>query len=124
MDTLYQADQTNILTRAKYYLDRISGTYGSQTKVTAAEAATQYQTLEAALTGRTTEHADQKEGSAAVDAEEQAVCRGLYRAYAGLLHLHFDHPELAYAYFPFPKTTGTAADANLPSLPIGAHPAD
>ena len=123
MDALYHADQTSILGRAKYYLDRISTTYGPQTKVTPAEAAEQLKKLTDALTTRTTDHATRKEGSAAVDAEELSVCLGLYRAYAGLLHEHFEHPEQAYAYFPFPATTGTPADANLPSVPAAAHPA-
>ena len=101
MDALYQADQTNILSRAKYYLDQIATTYGAQTKVTPAEAAEQLQKLTDALTGRTTDHATRQQGSAAVDAEELSVCLGLYRAYAGLLHEHFEHPEQAYAYFPF-----------------------
>ncbi|WP_210513649.1 hypothetical protein [Hymenobacter terricola] len=124
MDALYHANQANILGRAKYYLDRIGTTYGSQTKVTPAEAATEYKKLEDALTGRTTTHATQKEGSAAVDAEELNVCTGLYRAYAGLLHEHFENPELAYSFFPFPQSTGTPADGNLPKLPVAPHPAD
>jgi len=122
MDALYQADYSNILKRAKYYLDRIGTTYGGQTKVTPTEAATEYKKLEDALTGRTTDHATRQEGSAAVDAEELKVCAGLYRAYAGLLHEHFDNPELAYAFFPFPNTTGAADDANLPALPPAPHP--
>ncbi|GAB3576028.1 hypothetical protein [Hymenobacter daeguensis] len=65
--------------------------------------------------GRTTDHATRQEGSAAVDAEELKVCLGLYRTYTGLLHEHFENPELAY--FPFPNTTGTPADGNLPSQP-------
>ncbi|SDY29770.1 hypothetical protein [Hymenobacter psychrophilus] len=123
MDALYRADQTNLLSRAKYYLDKISGPYGKQTGITAADAAKQYKALEEALTGRTTAATDKRSGSAAVDAEELAVCEGLYRAYAGLLYHHSEHPEQAYAYFPFPNATGTAADANLASLPKG-HPAD
>ncbi|AMR29244.1 hypothetical protein A0257_20520 [Hymenobacter psoromatis] len=123
MGALYQADQTNVLSRAKYYLDKISGPYGKQTGVTAAEAARQYQALEAALTGRVTAAADKRGGSAAVDAEEQTVCEGLYRAYAGLLHQHYTQPEMAYAYFPFPNSTGTATDGNLAALPQ-PHPAD
>ena len=122
MDALYRADQTNILSRAKYYLDQIGTTYGTQTKVTPTEATAEYKKLEDALTGRTTDHATRQEGSAAVDAEELNVCQGLYRAYAGLLHEHFEHPELAYAYFPFPNTQGAAGD-NLPGLPGAAHPA-
>jgi hypothetical protein len=113
MEALYRADQSNLLKRAKYYLDKISTTYGPQTKVAPAEAAAQYQTLEDALRDRTTDHATRQEGSAAVDAEELKVCLGLYRTYAGLLHAHFDHPEAAYSYFPFPNT----ADGNLPALP-------
>lgn len=123
MGALYHADQTNILKRAKYYLDRISGTYGPETKVTPAEADAEYEKLENALTSRTTDHATRQEGSAAVDAEELKVCVGLYRAYAGLLHEHFENPELAYTYFPFPNTQGAAADDNLPALPAAPHPA-
>jgi hypothetical protein len=117
MSALYQANQSNILQRAKYYVDKVGTTYGAQTKVAATEAAAEYQKLDDALTGRTTEHATRQEGSAAVDAGEFKVCLGLYRAYAGLLYEHFEHPERAYAYFPFPNTTGTPADGNLPSLP-------
>ena len=123
MDALYQADYANILKRAKYYLDKISTTYGSQTKVDAKEATAEYQKLETALTGRTTDHATRQEGSAAVDAEELKVCLGLYRAYAGLLHRHFEHPEVAYTFFPFPNTVSSPADANLPALPTTTHPA-
>lgn len=123
MDALYRADQTNILSRAKYYLDKISGTYGQQTGVTAAEAAAKYAALEEALTNRINATADKRSGSAAVGAEELTVCGGLYRAYAGLLHQHYERPEMAYAYFPFPNTTGSAADGNLVSLPK-PHPAD
>ncbi|MDQ2771082.1 MAG: hypothetical protein M3Y54_11345 [Bacteroidota bacterium] len=123
MDALYRADQTNVLKRAKYYLDKISATYGAQTKVTATEAQAQYDALETALTSRTTAHADQRQASAAVDTEELNVCTGLYRAYAGLLHQHFDHPERAYALFPFPQSQGIPADANLPKLPAPPHPA-
>ena len=123
MDALYQADYTNILGRAKYYLDKIGTTYGTLTKVTPTEAAAEYKKLEDALTGRTTDHATRQEGSAAVDTEELNVCGGLYRAYTGLLHAHFEHPEQAYAYFPFPNTQGTPADGNLPSLPGAPHPA-
>ena len=117
MDALYQADHGNLLARARHYLERIGTTYGAQTKVDPAEAAAEYRKLEDALTGRTTDHAARQEGSAAVDDAELTVCTGLYRAYAGLLHQHYEHPEMAYAYFPFPNTTGTPADANLPSLP-------
>ena len=123
MSALYQANQSNILKRAEYYLTKIGTTYGAQTKVDAKEAAAQLQLLDDALKGRTTDHATRQEGSAAVDAEELRVCTGLYRAYAGLLHQHFDHPEQAYATFPFPRTTGTAADGNLPALPPAPHPA-
>ena len=122
MSALYQANQTNILGRAKYYLDQIGTTYGTQTKVTPTEAAAEYKKLEDALTGRTTDHATRQEGSAAVDAEELKVCVGLYRAYTGLLHAHFEHPEVAYTFFPFPQTTGTVTDGNLPSLPKPPHP--
>jgi len=117
MDALYRADYTNLLARAKYYLDAISDTYGAQTRVSAAEADAQYQALARALTSRTTHVADTREAAAAVDAEEQTVCTGLYRAYAGLLHQHFAQPERAYAYFPFPQMQGEPADANLPALP-------
>lgn len=123
MDALYRADQTNILGRAKYYLDKISKTYGAKTGVTPEVAAAQYQLLQEALTGRTTHSSEVRSGSAAVDAEELVVCGALYRAYAGLLHRHYERPELAYAYFPFPNSTGTPADGNLASLPKG-HPAD
>jgi hypothetical protein len=123
MDALYRADQTNILGRAKYYLDKISGTYGAKTGITPEVAAAQYQLLQDALTSRTTHSAEVRSGSAAVDAEELVVCGALYRAYAGLLHRFYEHPDRAYAYFPFPNTTGTPADGNLPSLPKG-HPAD
>jgi hypothetical protein len=58
-----------------------------------------------------------------VNAEEEVVCDGLYRAYAGLLHQHYEQPELAYSYFPFPNSTGTVSDGNLASLPK-SHPAD
>ena len=117
MESLYRADQSNILKRAKYYLDKIGTTYGPQTKVEAKEAAAQYQLLEQALTGRTTDHAIRQEGSAAVDAEELKVCVGLYRAYAGLLHEYFENPEMAYSFFPFPNTAGKPDDGNLPALP-------
>jgi|GEM_PF-2669279 len=123
MDALYRATQTNILSRAKYYLDKISTTYGAKTGITPAVAAAQYKTLEDALTGRTTHSSEVRSGSAAVDAEEEVVCEALYRAYAGLLHRHYEHPEQAYVYFPFPNSTGTPADGNLASLPKG-HPAD
>lgn len=123
MDALYRADYSNVLKRAKYYLDKISDTYGAQTKVTAPQAQAQYAALEAALTGRTTDYAGQRQASAAVDAEELSVCTGLYRAYAGQLHQHFGQPALAYALFPFPQAQGTPADANLPKLPAPPHPA-
>lgn len=123
MDALYRADQTNLLARAKYYLDKISGPYGKQTGISAAEATAQYHPLEAALNGRTTAAADKRGGAVAVDAEEAAACEALYRAYAGLLHRHYAQPERAYAYFPFPASAGTAADANFSSLPK-PHPAD
>jgi hypothetical protein len=123
MDALYRDDQSNLLSRARYYLDKIADSYGKQTGVTTAEATAQYHKLEAALAIRTTAAAGKRSSSAAVDAEEEAVCGGLYRAYAGLLHRHYEQPELAYAYFPFPSSTGTAADGNLSSLPK-PHPAD
>ncbi len=123
MDALYRADQGTVLNRAKYYLDKISGTYGGKTGVKAADAAAQYQLLKEALQGRTTHAAEVRTGAAAVDVEEQTVCGALYRAYAGALHRHFEHPDRAYAYFPFPNSAGTAADGNLASLPK-PHPAD
>ena len=123
MDALYRADQTNILARAKYYLDKLSSPYRAKTGITAAEAAAQYHPLEAALAGRTTATADKRGGAVAVDAEEAATCEALYRAYAGLLHRHYAQPERAYAYFPFPSSTGIAADANFSSLGK-AHLAD
>lgn len=104
MDALYRADQSNLLSRAHYYLDKISGPDGKQTGITAAEATAQYHKLEAALAARTTAAAD-KRSAAAVDAEEAAVCSGLYRAYAGLLHRHSAQPELVYACFPLPAST-------------------
>jgi len=123
MDALYQANQANILERAKYYVEKIATTYGTQTKVDPQEARAQYKTLEDALTGRRTAAAGQKEGAAAVDAEEEAVCEGLYFAYGGLIRRHYRQPEMAYALFPFPRTAGTPADGNLPSLPPPPHPA-
>ena len=123
MDALYRADQANILSRAQYYLDKISKTYGTQTGITPALAAAQHQKLTDALHGRTTAVADKRGGSVAVDTEEQVVCGGLYRAYAGLLHQHYEHPEAAYAFFPFPQSTGTPADGNLASLPK-PHPTE
>ncbi|MDO7873523.1 hypothetical protein Q5H93_02180 [Hymenobacter sp. ASUV-10] len=123
MAALYQANQKNILGRAKYYLDKISQTYGGKTGITPEVAAAQYKTLENALTGRTTHSSEVRSGAAAVDAEEEVVCGALYRAYAGLLHRHYATPELAYAYFAFPQSTGTPADGNLPNLPK-THPAD
>lgn len=123
MDALYRADQTNILKRAKYYLDKISGTYGAQTNVTPAEAQAQYAAIEAALTRRTTAVADKRSLSLAVDEQEAIVCVGLYRAYTRLLNEYFEQPLEAYTYFPFPQSTGQPEDANLPSLPKD-HPAD
>lgn len=123
MDALYRADQTNILKRATYYLDKISVTYAGQTGVTPAQAKAQYDLLEEALTNRTTAVADKRGHSAAIDEQEAVVCVGLYRAYTRLLNAYFEQPEQAYAYFPFPKTTGQPEDANLPSTPK-AHPAD
>ncbi|GAB3875780.1 hypothetical protein GCM10028824_32070 [Hymenobacter segetis] len=123
MDALYQADYTNILKRARYYLDRIGTTYSNQTKVDTKEAETQFKLLRDALEGRVTDHATRQEGSAAVDAEELKVCLGLYRAYTGRLHEYFENPEVAYSFFPFPNTVGAAADGNLPALPAPAHPA-
>ena len=123
MDALYQAKQANILERAKYYTDKVGTAYGKETKVPAAEADAQYQALQEALAGRRTSVTGQKEGAAAVDAEEEAVCHGLYFVYGGLLRQHYLHPDRAYAYFPFPQTTGAADDDNLPSLPVAPHPA-
>lgn len=123
MDALYQADYKNILSRAKHYLDKVSATYGKQTGLKPADATAQYDKLEGALTGRTTDAAGKRGGAVAVDAEEETVCGGLYRAYAGLLHRYYEAPRKAYAYFPFPQSTNTAADGNLPSLPT-AHPTD
>jgi hypothetical protein len=123
MDALYHASQANILERAEYYVKRVSGKYAAQTQVAPTEAQAQYQLLEDALLKRRTDVTGQREGAAAVDAEELAVCGGLYRVYAGLLHAHSDNPALAYASFPFPQTTGAADDDNLPSLPPAPHPA-
>ena len=123
MDTLYRADHANLLKRAQYYLHKISGPYGAQTGVTPAQAAEQYAALETALTNRTTDAATTRGHSAAIDEQEEVVCLGLYRAYARLLNVYFEHPAQAYTYFPFPHTTGQPEDANLPSLPK-AHPAD
>lgn len=117
MDTLYKANQSNILERAKYYLDKVSASYGKQTGVAVADADAQYALLEAALTSRRTHGTAVREGSAAVDVEEAAVCGGLYLVYTGLLRQHHAQPEQAYAYFPFPRSKGQADDANLPSLP-------
>ncbi|SHL12423.1 hypothetical protein [Hymenobacter psychrotolerans] len=122
MDALYRADQGNVLSRARYYLDKISKDYGAQTGIKPAEAEAQYQLLEQALSGRATERAQQRGGSAAIDEAEQAVCLGLYQAYAGLLHAHYQDPAQAYALFPFPKTTGQPEDANLAAVPK-PHPA-
>ena len=123
MDALYRADQTNILKRAKYYLDKISVTYAAQTTITPAAAKTQYDALEAALTKRTTATADKRGHSVAIDEQEEIVCVGLYRAYTRLLNEYFEQPEEAYTYFPFPQSTGAPEDANLPSLPK-VHPTD
>jgi hypothetical protein len=122
MTHLYEADHTNILERARYYLDKVGTTYASQTTVTAADAQAQYDKLVVALTGRSTDEAKRRQGAAAVDEEEENVCRGLYRAYAGLLYRYPEQPEQAYAMFPFPNTTGDpATDDNLPSLPTTPH---
>jgi hypothetical protein len=122
MEALYQAKSSNIVERARYYTDKVGTTYGSQTKVAAAEAAAELKKLVDALRGRRTDTADKKEGAAAVDAQEEAVCLGLYFAYTGLLRQHFEQPEKAYTYFPFPQTTGAADDDNLPQLPAPPHP--
>lgn len=122
MDAFYQATQANILERARYYVEKISVTYGAQTQVPAADAQARYQALEAALTGRRTDATAHKEGSAAVDAEELEVCAGLYFVYGGLVRQHHRTPALAYAYFPFPQATGTPADDNLPDLPPAPSP--
>jgi hypothetical protein len=123
MDTLYRADQTNILKRAKYYLEKISVTYGAQTGVKDADAQAQYEALEKALTKRITSVADKRASSVAIDERETIVCVGLYRAYTRLLNEHFEQPEEAYTYFPFPQSTGKPEDANLSSLPKD-HPTD
>ena len=123
MDALYRADHTNLLKRAQYYLDKISGPYAAQTGITPAQATAQYALLEAALTNRTTDAATRRGHSAAIDEQEEVVCVGLYRAYTRLLNVHFEHPAQAYTYFPFPHTTGQPEDANLSSLPK-THPAD
>ncbi len=123
MDTLYQADTTNILGRATYYLDRITATYGAQTKVPASEATTWKQRIKDAVEGRTVETGDQRKASAAIDEQEVHVCDGLYFAYAGVQQKHYLQPEAGYAYFPFPQSTGKPEeDDNLASLPF-AHPA-
>ena len=119
MDYLYQADTSNIVERAGYYLTKISQTYGPQTKVTAAEAAAQLALLTQAGTGNATGKADTKKAAAALDAQEEVVCGGLYRAYAALLAKHWAAPLQAYALFPFPNTAGGPEDGNLPALPTG-----
>ena len=123
MDTLYDADNTNILARATYYLDKISATYGAKTNVPAQEATDWKKKIKDAIEGRTTDASGQRQVSAAIDEQEAKVCDGLYFAYTGVLRQHYQHPEQAYAYFPFPKSTGDPGkDDNLASLPF-AHPA-
>lgn len=118
MDPLYQADNTNILTRASYYLDKVSGTYGAQTGVPVAEAAEWKQKIKDALEGRTTESSDKRKASAAIDEQEQRVCEGLYFAYTGIQRQHYLNPVKGHAYFPFPQSTGKPeVDDNLASLP-------
>ena len=123
MDALYQADTTNILGRATYYLDKITDTYGAQTKVPVSEATAWKQRIKDAVEGRTTETGDQRKASAAIDEQEIKVCDGLYFAYAGVQQQHYLQPEAGHAYFPFPQSTGQPEkDDNLASLPI-PHPA-
>ncbi len=119
MDGLYQADTTNILSRATYYLDQITVTYGAATGVPVAEAAAWKTKIKDAVAGRTTETGDQRKVSAAIDEQEERVCDGLYLAYTGTQRQHYRQPEAGYAYFPFPQSTGTPDDGNLASLPIG-----
>lgn len=117
MEYLYQADYNNIGERAARYVERISRTYGAKTGVSAAEADARLATLTQALGGHNQAGTARRGGAVAVDAQEEDVCQGLYRAYAGLLYRHFERPELAYAAFSFPQSTGTPDDDNLPSLP-------
>jgi hypothetical protein len=123
MDALYRADQTNILSRATYYLDKITDTYGAKTGVPVSEATDWKKKIKDAVEGRTTETSDQRKASAAIDEQELRVCDGLYFAFTGTQRQHYLHPEQGHAYFPFPKSTGKPAeDDNLASLPF-AHPA-
>lgn len=123
MDALYQADNTNILSRATYYLDKITDTYGGQTKVPVSEATDWKQRIKDAVEGRTVETGDQRKASAAIDEQEVHVCDGLYFAYTGVQRQHYLQPEAGHAYFPFPESTGDPSkDDNLASLPF-AHPA-
>ena len=117
MDYLYQADNSNVVERATYYLTKISKNYGPQTKVTPAEAAAQLKLLADANTGNTTTKTGTKKASAAIDSQELVVADGLYRAYTAALARHWEAPMQAYALFPFPNTTGGPEDGNLPSLP-------
>lgn len=123
MDNLYQADNTNILSRATYYLDKITGLYGAQTGVPASDATTWKKKIKDAIEGRTTDASGQRQVSAAIDEQEMKVCDGLYFAYTGVQRQHYLQPEAGHAYFPFPNSTGDATkDDNLASLPF-AHPA-
>ena len=123
MDALYQADNTNILSRATYYLDKIATTYGTQTKVPALDATNWKKKIKDAVEGRTVETGDQRKASAAIDEQEIHVCDGLYFAYTGVQRKHYLQPEAGHAYFPFPESTGKPeVDDNLPSLPF-IHPA-
>ncbi len=123
MDALYRADQTNILTRATYYLDKITATYGGQTKVPVSEATDWKARIKNAVEGRTTDASSQRQASAAIDEQEIRVCDGLYFAYAGIQQQHYLQPEAGHAYFPFPQSTGKPeVDDNLASLPT-PHPA-
>ncbi len=118
MDYLYRADNDNVVERVTYYLDKISKTYGTQTKVTPAEAAAQLKLLAEAATGNTTGKAGTKKASAAIDTQELVVAEDLYRTYTATLAKNWEDPMQAYALFPFPNTTGGPEDGNLPELPI------
>lgn len=123
MDALYRADQTNILARANYYLDKISVTYGAKTGVAKQEAEGWKTRIKDAVDGRTTETGDQRKASAAIDEQELRVCEGLYFAFTGIQRQHYLNPVQGYAFFPFPQSTGKPEeDDNLASLPI-EHPA-
>ena len=123
MDALYHADTTNILSRATYYLDKITATHGAKTGVPVADATAWKQKIKDAVEGRTVETGDQRKASAAIDEQEIQVCDGLYFAYTGVQRKHFQQPEAGYAYFPFPESTGKPEeDDNLSSFPF-IHPA-